>query len=145
MRLSSGSGKSGIYQVLPKYQFVATGLFQAAWGLNFGANLVNRQGFSTPYFQSQVVTTDPNSRNKSVLLVDDVGENRLPAVTSLDARVGKEFAFDRFRLNFDLDVFNVLNANTVLGREYDRRLTTADQVREIMNPRVLRLGLRFNF
>jgi hypothetical protein len=145
MRLSSGSGKSGIYQVLPKYQFVATGLYQAGWGLNFGANLVNRQGFSTPYFQSQVATADPNSRNKSVLLVDDVGENRLPAVTSLDARVGKEFAFDRFRLNVDLDVFNVLNANTVLGREYDRRLTTADQVREIMNPRVLRLGLRFNF
>jgi hypothetical protein len=45
----------------------------------------------------------------------------------------------------DFDVFNVLNANTVLGRQYDLRLTAADQVLEIMNPRILRLGLRFNF
>jgi hypothetical protein len=32
-----------------------------------------------------------------------------------------------------------------LGREYDLRLTTFDNVKEIMNPRVLRLGLRFGF
>ena len=145
MRLSSGSGKSGIYQVLPSYQFVATGLYQAPWGINLAANMVNRQGFSTPYFRSQVSTADPNSRLKSVLLVDDVGENRLPSVTSLDARIGKEFAFNRVRFNVDIDVFNVLNENVVLGRQYDLRVTTADQVLEIMNPRVLRLGLRFNF
>ena len=106
---------------------------------------MNRQGFSAPYFRSQVSTADPLARLKSVLLVGDVGESRLPAATSLDARVGKEFAFDRFRLNVDVDVFNVLNNNTVLGRQYDLRVDTADNVLEIMNPRVLRLGLRFNF
>jgi hypothetical protein len=145
MRLSTGSGKSGIYQVLPRYQFIATGLYQAAWGINLAANMVNRQGFSTPYFRSQVDTADPLSARKSVLLIDDIGAARLPSVTSLDARVGKEFAFNRFRFNVDLDVFNVLNASTVLGRQYDLRLTTADNVLEIMNPRVLRLGVRFNF
>jgi hypothetical protein len=145
MRLSGGSGKSGIYQVLPKYQFIATGLYQAPWGLNFGANLVNRQGFSTPYHRTQVATADPLAARKNVLVVPDVGDARLPAVTSLDGRVGKEFAFNRFRLNVDLDVFNVLNTNTVLGRQFDLRPATADQVLEIMNPRVLRLGLRFNF
>jgi hypothetical protein len=152
MRLTTGSGKSGIYQVLPRYQFIATGLYQAPWGVNLAMNLVNRQGFSTPYFRSQVDTAeptfsaaDPNVRLKNVLVVDDVAAMRLPAVTSLDARVGKEFAFNRMRLNVDLDVFNVLNASTVLGRQYDLRATTADNVLEIMNPRVLRLGLRFNF
>jgi hypothetical protein len=145
MRTSTGSGKSGIYQVLPTYQFVATGLYQAPWGINLAANLVNRQGFSKPYYRTQVSSTDPNARLKNVLLVDDVGEQRLPSVTSLDARVGKEFAFNRVRFNVDIDIFNVLNSNTVLGRQYDLRTTTADQVLEIMNPRVLRLGLRFNF
>jgi len=145
MRLSSGSGKSGIYQVLPTYQFIATGLYQAPWGINLAANMVTRQGFSTPYFRSQVSTADPNARLKSVLLVDDVGDNRLPSVTSLDARIGKEFAFNRVRFNIDLDIFNVLNASTVLGRQYDLRLTTANNVLEIMNPRVLRIGARFNF
>ncbi len=147
MRPSTGSGKSGIYQVLPKYQFVANGLYQAAWGINLAASLQNRQGFSTPFFRSQVNTLDPNAARKSVIIVPsaDVDAVRLPSITSLDARVGKEFAFDRFRLNVDVDVFNVLNANTVLGRQYDLRLTAGNNVLEIMNPRVLRLGLRFNF
>jgi hypothetical protein len=145
MRLSTGSGKSGIYQVLPRYQFIATGLYQAPWGINFAMNLVTRQGFSTPYHHTQVPTTDPLASRKTVLLIGDIDEERLPAVSSLDARVGKEFTFNRARFNVDIDVFNVLNANTVLGRQYDLRVTTANNVLEIMNPRVLRLGLRFNF
>ncbi|MBA3295827.1 MAG: hypothetical protein H0U19_02735 [Acidobacteria bacterium] len=145
MRSSTGSGKSGIYQVLPKYQFIATGLYQAPWGINLAGNMVTRQGFATPFFRNQVPTADPVNRLKTVLLVDDVGERRLPTVTSLDARLGKEFAVRRARFNVDVDLFNVLNSATVLGRQYNLRLTTANNVLEIMNPRVLRLGLRFNF
>jgi hypothetical protein len=33
----------------------------------------------------------------------------------------------------------------VLQREYDLRLASYNTVREIMNPRILRLGLRMNF
>jgi hypothetical protein len=33
----------------------------------------------------------------------------------------------------------------VLGRQYDLRLDTGNNVLEIMNPRVLRVGARFNF
>jgi hypothetical protein len=145
MRLSGGSGKSGIYQVLPKYQFILTGLYQAKWGINLAANMVNRQGFSTPYFRNLVPTDDPVTANKTVLLIDDVGGERLPAMTNLDLRIGKEFAFNRARFNLDIDLFNALNRATVLGRQYNLRLTTANDVQEIMNPRVLRLGLRFNF
>ncbi len=145
IRLSGGSGKSGIYQVLPKYQFIATGMYQAPWGINLAANMVTRQGFSTPYFRNLVPTADPLSPRKTVLLVDDVAEHRLPAVTSLDARLGKELAVSRLRFNVDLDVFNLLNSNVVLGRQYNLRLGTADSVLEIMNPRVLRVGVRVNF
>ncbi len=145
VRQSTGSGKSGIFQVLPKYQFILTGLYQARWGINLAANMVSRQGFSTPYFRNQVATADPISPLKSVLAVDDVSENRLPTMTNLDLRLGKEFSLRRTRLNIDLDLFNALNAATVLGRQYNLRLGTADNVLEIMNPRVLRLGLRFNF
>ncbi|HVL66230.1 MAG TPA: TonB-dependent receptor [Vicinamibacterales bacterium] len=145
MRQTGGSGKSGIFMVLPQYQFILTGLYQAPWGINLAANMLNRQGYATPYNRSLVATGDPLQNNKTLLLVGDVGDQRLPAVTSLDLRLGKEFAFGRTRWNVDIDVFNALNSNVVLGRQYDLRLTTADQVREIMNPRILRLGLRFNF
>jgi hypothetical protein len=145
LRPSSGSGKSSIYQVLPRFQYIATGLYQAPWGINLGANLVVRQGFSEPFFRSQTPVTDPIAKTKTVLVVG-ASQFRLPAVKSLDARVGKEFVFaNRERVNFDLDIFNVLNSATVLGRQYDLRVTTANQVQEIMNPRILRVGLRFNF
>ncbi len=54
VRSSGGSGKSGIFQVLPSYQFIATGLYQAKWGINFAANMVNRQGFAMQYSHDQV-------------------------------------------------------------------------------------------
>ena len=81
---------------LPKYQFVANGLYQGPWGINFGGNLVTRQGYAQPFFRSNVVTGDPLGR-KDVLLVDDVDDFRLPAVTSLDARIEKKFTFGTAR------------------------------------------------
>lgn len=145
VRQSTGSGKGNIYQVLPKYQFILTGLYQAPWGINLAGNMVTRQGFATPYFRTSVPTADPVAARKTVLLVDDVDAQRLPSVTSLDLRVGKEVGIGRTRFNLDIDLFNALNSATVLGRQFDLRVTTANNVQEIMNPRVLRLGVRFNF
>ncbi|MEX2272120.1 MAG: TonB-dependent receptor [Vicinamibacterales bacterium] len=146
---TGGSGKSDIFMVLPKYQFIANGLVQGPWGINLGANLVTRQGFGQPFY-AETEVEDPSSGGlKNVLLVEDVGENRLPAVTSLDVRLEKAFRFNRANIMFDLDVFNVTNTNTVLGRQFDLNATPGDtgfnKIIEIMNPRILRLGLRVNF
>jgi Carboxypeptidase regulatory-like domain len=145
---SAQSGKAGIWLVLPKYQFIANGLWQGPWGMNLGANVVTRQGFSAPYFRSRVATGDPLGSTKDVLITDDVGEHRLGTVTSFDFRVEKAFRIQRANLIFDLDVFNLGNADTVLQRQYDQRLTGAtgyNQPLEIMNPRILRIGVRVNF
>ena len=77
VRASSGSGKSGIYMVAPAYQFIANGLFEAIWGVSISANLVARQGYAEPFFQSNVPTGDPLGR-KTVLLVNNVDDFRLP-------------------------------------------------------------------
>ena len=145
---TGGSGKSNIYLVLPQYQFIANGLYQAKWGINLGGNWTMRQGYAEPYFRSQVATGDPLGSRKNVLLVSDVGQFRLPAMSSLDARVEKAFRIQRSTLALDLDIFNITNASTVLGRQFDARLTGAtgfNKTLEIMNPRILRLGARFNF
>jgi hypothetical protein len=145
VRQSGGSGKSGIFQLLPKYQFIMTGLYQAPWGINLAGNMVNRQGFAMQYNRSQISTADPVTRLKTVFLLDEAGDKRLPSVTSLDLRVGKEFSFRRTKLNLDLDIFNALNTATILGREFNLTRTTGNNVLEIMNPRVVRLGARFGF
>jgi len=146
---TGGSGKSNIYMVLPKYQVVANGMYQGPWGVNLGGNWVMRQGYAEPYFRSQTGPTgDPLASRKSVLAVSDVGDFRLPRVSSFDARVEKAFRFGRTNIALDLDIFNVLNSATVLGRTYDIRLTGPtgfNQVLEIMNPRIFRLGGRINF
>ena len=62
--------------------------------------------------------------------------------------MGKSFKVQRASFNVDLDVFNLFNEGTVLGRTYNLRSTGAtgfNQVLEIMNPRIARIGLRFNF
>jgi len=148
IRSSGGSGKSSIYTVLPKYQIILTGLYQAPFGINLGANVNTRQGYAMPFNRSKVSTAaDPLASQKTVLITPafDVTAFRLPTVTEFDARVGKEFKFSRARFNIDLDVFNLLNNNTVLGRQYDARVSTYNQVREIQNPRIARIGVRFNF
>jgi len=145
---TGGSGKSNIFMVLPQFQVIANGLYQAKWGINLGANWLLRQGYAIPYFRSQVPTGDTLSNLKSVLAVDGVTEFRLPAVSSLDARVEKAFKIQRTTLSLDLDIFNITNSATVLGRQYDMRRTGPtgfDKVLEIMNPRIARLGARFNF
>lgn len=144
---SGGSGKSAIYQLLPLYQFIATGLYQARYGIDLGFNYNLRQGFSQPWFRSRVTTGDYFLNRKSVL-VTDVSDHRLPAAGTFDFRVGKQVRLNRATLNIDLDIFNMFNSGTVLGRQYDRRLTGVtgfDQVLEIMNPRIMRFGVRLNF
>jgi hypothetical protein len=145
---TGGSGKSNIYMVLPRYQFVANGMYQAPWGINLGANWLLRQGYAIPYFRGAVPTGDPLSNLKSVLAVDDVTKFRLPKVSSLDVRLEKAFRIRTLNIMGDLDVFNVTNSATVLGKQFDIRRTGPtgfDKVLEIMNPRILRLGARINF
>ncbi len=145
---TGGSGKSNIYLVLPQYQFIANGMYQGPWGVNFGANWLLRQGYAEPYFRSRVATGDPLGSSKSVLVVNDVAKFRLPAVSSLDVRLEKAIKIQRATVALDLDVFNVGNVATVLGRTYDLRLTGAtgfNKTLEIMNPRIARLGARITF
>lgn len=147
VRSSTGSGKSGIYMVAPAYQFIGNGRYEAIWGISISANVVARQGYAQPFFQSQVATGDPLGR-KTVLIVPHVDDFRLPAVTSFDGRIEKTFVFGGATLALDFDVFNVLNAGTVLGKQYDTRLigpTGFGKTLEIMNPRIARLGVRFTF
>jgi hypothetical protein len=70
----------------------------------------------------------------------------LPTVHSLDFRINKGFRFkNRYAINFDVDIFNLANTAPELGRDFDFGSTAFNQVREIMNPRIVRLGVRVGF
>ncbi|HEX2442740.1 MAG TPA: TonB-dependent receptor, partial [Vicinamibacterales bacterium] len=110
VRVGTGSGKTNIYLIQPRYQFIANGLWQGPWGINFGANLVTRQGFGQPFNRSNVPTGDPLGAQKRILLIpEDVAGFRLPTVTSFDFRIEKAFQLRRANLILDLDIFNLGN------------------------------------
>jgi hypothetical protein len=142
---STGSGKTGVYLVAPKYQLSANGMYEGPWGFDFGANFVLRQGYVQPFYRSRVASGDPVLGNKNALLVNTIDEFRLDSVSTFDARVEKKFTFSRTNLALDFDVFNLFNQATVLQRQLDARLTTFDNILEVMNPRIARLGVRFFF
>ena len=143
---TSGSGKSEVYLILPRYQINASGLYQFAYGINVAASLTARDGYGMPFFET-VDSADPLQPEKRVLLVDP-RDSRLPGVATLDLRGEKTFAFGNRQLALSLDLFNALNSSTVLGRQYDVTATGNtgfNQPLEIMNPRLLRFGVRFRF
>ncbi len=106
-----------------------------------------RQGFSAPYFilSDTDGAGDAIAPEKNVLLVADVGDNRLPTVHTLDGRVSKNITYRKLNVNLDMDIFNLFNTSTVLGRDYDLASSGFDQVREIVNPRIIRFGVRVGF
>jgi hypothetical protein len=142
-----GSGRSHVFLVAPKYQFILTSAYQARFGINVGVNYLARQGYASPYYLGEHAGTedDLNPGGRNILLSTNVGDARLPMVHSLDARISKVIKISRLTADLDLDVFNALNASTILGRQFDLNATNADQPLEIMNPRVVRLGLRVRF
>jgi Carboxypeptidase regulatory-like domain/TonB-dependent Receptor Plug Domain len=143
---TTGSGKSQIYLTLPSYQFTANGFYQGPWGVNFGGSFLVREGYTQMFYARQVSTSDPVYSTKDILVAaGSIGKYRLPAVKSLDARVEKLFTLRRAQVAFDVDVFNLLNSGTVLGRVYDVDSSKFNQVAEIMNPRIARFGLRVQF
>ena len=144
---TSGSGKSNIYIVLPKYQYVLTAAYQAKWDVNFGFNYLLRQGYATPYYYGASAATLDSTTGirRNVVVVPDIDASRLPAVNSVDGRVSKAFNYKNYTVNVDLDCFNMFNNATPLGKQYDVRKSTFNNVLEITNPRIFRLGFRVSF
>ncbi len=143
---TTGSGKSEIYLILPRYQVSASGLYQFPHGINVAGNLVMRQGYGMPFFEP-VESADPLLPEKRVLLVDPK-DNRLSGVSVFDLRAEKSFLFGGRELSLTMDIFNLFNSSTVLGRQYDVTATGNtgfNQPLEIMNPRLIRFGARIQF
>ena len=79
------------------------------------------------------------------MFVAPFATERHESLVQLDARVEKRFKIGRAKLAASLDVFNLTNANTVLSRQTRQNITTANNVLEILAPRVVRFGVRFSF
>jgi hypothetical protein len=74
------------------------------------------------------------------------GQELLDRINQLDLSFAKWFEFGTRRVQVQADIFNVMNANPVLGwRSVNFATATYGQVSGILNPRVLRLGMQLKW
>jgi hypothetical protein len=117
----------------------------ALWRGFRGALLVNaRDGFPIPYFQVGN-SGDVTGAAKNVLVAPAVDSHRLPAVVLLDARLSRAFAVGSGTLTATADAFNLLDRATALQVSRDVELPVFARPRELMRPRIVRLGLAYSF
>jgi hypothetical protein len=137
------SGGSGIDNIFTnaKWLVKASGQYTLPWYDVGVAGFVNfRQGY--PFPQSILSPNRANQGGQIQILLDPLGDVRLPNVYTADFRVDKRFTFNRFSIVPSMDVFNITNVNTELARRRNQAATNANFISGIVAPRVIRFGFR---
>lgn len=145
---SAGSGAFGNVFIGSKYNANLSGIYEAPFGINIGANLLYRQGY--PDLLRTTVSSlngaSPRGGAPTVAL-EEVGDRRFANVYQLDLRIGRDFNILQMgTINISADIFNATNERTVLQRNGLLSATaTAFRITEMQAPRVYRIGGKFTF
>jgi len=145
----TGSGSKGGVYINSKWSYSLNGLYQIApdrpWGFNAALNLTGREAYPVPYFRRVNLPGNEQFATENVSVTSRPDSFRLDNISILDARIEKEFSFSDFGLTLGVDCFNLLNQAYVLQRNNRLGQSSSNNVREIVSPRVLRLGARLSF
>jgi hypothetical protein len=102
-----------------------------------------RQGYPFP---QEVRTPSRANRAGTVdVLLDRLGDVRLPNLHYADFKIERAFNFGTTRVTPSLDIFNLGNVNTVLARRTLQGASNANRISGIVAPRVIRFGVRVAF
>ncbi len=158
----TNSGPKGDVFINSNWSYDLSALYEVAsdkaWGFNVAANLNGREGYPVPYN----VAVDPGDPigARNVLAVSDVENFRVDDILMLNLRLEKEITFGDFGLTLSLDGFNLTNESFALQRDSALAAqmidletgdvtavgsSSGDFVREVVNPRIFRLGARLSF
>ena len=140
--LTSGSGVGNVY-VNAKWLFKVSGMYQAPGGVNVSAFYNARQGY--PFEQGILSPTRANGAGTVFVVLDPVGESRLPNFQNVDFHVERPIRVGTVRFVPSLDVFNVGNFNTIQAIRDTQNAANANQVQALLAPRVMRFGIKFNW
>jgi hypothetical protein len=161
--IGGASGKINQY-IFSRWMAKASGLYQFPYDINFSFVFLAREGWIIAEQFGFVNYTLPNARSRSATLyLNTFGTNRLNTFYRLDVRLEKMIKVgDAGRIWIMADIFNVLNLK-LENRRYQKSWGTyyyygdgdsrnyfspsldAYSLNEVLNPRVMRLGIRFQF
>jgi hypothetical protein len=144
------SGGSGITDVFVNSRWMGkmSGLYQFPYGINGSFTFLAREGYVYPTYVKQYISKVGSSYN----LYGNVGggglfgNTRLPNFFELNLRVEKVFnIWENASVTMSADAFNALNSNTTLSVMGQISSTQYLRIKRILNPRVFRFGIRFQF
>jgi hypothetical protein len=156
--MGGGSGKVSQY-VFSRWLFKLSGLYQLPWDVNISFTFNAREGHILRERVNIIDYNAPNPLERSIwVYLTPFGTHRLPNFWNLNLRLEKVLKLgETGRIYIMADLFNVFN-NRIINRKYQLDLgnyyvhsgafvpnKTAGLINEILNPRVLRLGVRFEF
>jgi len=159
--IGSASGKINMW-AFSRWLVKIAGLYQLPYGINFGFTFLAREGWIIRERVRIIDYTIPNTRDRSPWLeLSEFGSERLPTYGNLTIRLEKMLRLgDTGKIYLMADLFNVFNTATIIQR-YDRDHGTyyiySDPANNyfraqrdfdpysILNPRLLRFGVRFTF
>ncbi len=123
-------------------------LYQLPWGFNVSCFANARQGRIN---LQRIVVPSPERGavglgGTKTIYIEKPGETRLPNFYNVDASLTKEFHLGNYgRLSLQVDAFNVFNFAHDLNRFTQVNSSRHDEIQAILNPRVIRFGIRYRF
>jgi hypothetical protein len=138
---TAGSGLGNVY-VNSKWLFKVSGLYQLPWAFNVSAFYNARQGYP---FEPFIQVSRTNNGGTASVLLDPVGENRLPNFQNIDFHLERPIKFGTVRWTPSLDIFNLTNSNTIQALQRQQNATNANNISAVTAPRVVRFGIRMSW
>jgi hypothetical protein len=139
---TSGSGIGNVF-VNAKWLYKISGMYQLPMSVNVSAFYNARQGY--PFERTITVSNRTNGAGTANVLLDNVGDSRLPTYQNVDFHVERPVKVGTVRFVPALDVFNVFNTNTEQAIRGAENSSNANFIQAITAPRVLRFGVRVNW
>lgn len=123
-------------------------LYQLPWGFNISCFANARQGYSIPQY-IRVPSPERGAVGMGsviALYTEKPGETRLSNFYNVDLSLVKDFYLGEYgRLTLQMDAFNVFNFSHGLSRFRQVNSPRHNEIKQILNPRVIRFGIRYRF
>ena len=158
--LGGGAGGKIAVHMYSHWLAKLSALYQIPAGFSVSATIHAREGWAIPNYITLAYANPenwPGLYRSNTVYLEPLDKDHLPAMSDVNLRLEKSFKLGSGRMFLMADLFNVLNKATV-NRAYDAYLgiyyvDTEEFVpnafnrlaNEILNPRIWRFGLRFEF
>ena len=132
-----------------KYAFRLSGSYLLPADITLAGSLTANEGYpyQTTYSLTRAAAAAQGirlTRSSQTITLSERGDERLPNVTLVDLRLSRTFRFGSRSFSPQLDVFNIGNTDTVVSLNSTVGGAYLDP-REIIAPRIIRVGFSLNF